>query len=138
MAHPDFDELLNVLIPFAQQQLQQHGGFFPFGATVTSAGEVVCNAGYDKESAEAAELIELLTEAFRRDAAAGTIRTAALCYDGRTVPPGKSKKTDAICIRMENREDRSSTVFLPYRKGWFGRISYGELFAAARERQFFL
>lgn len=137
MAHPDFDELLNVLLPFAQQQLKQHGGFFPFGATVTSAGEVICNAVYDNEPAEAEALIELLTEAFRRDAAAGTIRAAALCYDGRTIPPGKSKKTDAICIRMENR-DRSSTVFLPYAKGWFGRISYGELFAAARESEFFL
>lgn len=138
MAHPDFDELLNVLIPFAQQQLKKNGGFFPFGATVTSGGEVVCNAGYDDGAAEADGLIELLTEVFRREAADGKIRSAALCFDGRTIPPGQSNKTDAICIRMENRDEPASTVFLPYKKGWFGKYSYGELFAAAKEKQFFL
>jgi hypothetical protein len=28
-------------------------------------------------------------------------------------------------------------VFLPYKRGWFGNVRYGDLFASARDRQFF-
>jgi hypothetical protein len=40
MAHPELDELLDTLLPFAQQMLQKHGEFFPFGAAMTSSGEI--------------------------------------------------------------------------------------------------
>jgi membrane protease YdiL (CAAX protease family) len=30
MAHQDLNELLNALLPFAQQMLEKHGEFFPF------------------------------------------------------------------------------------------------------------
>ncbi len=43
MAHPDLDELLNALLPFAQQMLTKRGEFFPFGTgmklrTIENAG----------------------------------------------------------------------------------------------------
>ena len=42
MAHPELDALFNTLFPFAQTQtmLREHGEFYPFGALMTSSGEI--------------------------------------------------------------------------------------------------
>jgi hypothetical protein len=138
MAHPDLDQLLNAVVPFAQQMLAKHGEFFPFGSSMTTDGEIVANASYDgDEQPESKHLIELLTQAFRQEASSGKIRAAAICYDVRTVPPGQSEKTDAICVSAEHKNGEAANVFLPYKKGWFGRISYGQLFGGTRDREFF-
>jgi len=138
MAHPDLDELLNALLPFAQQMLSEHGEFYPFGSTMTADGQIEAHAAHDgDEHPPSQQLIDLLTQAFRQRAAAGQIRAAAICYDIRTIPPGQSSKTDAICVSAEHQSGEAIDVCLPYRKGWFGKVSYGEIFAAARKRAFF-
>lgn len=138
MANADLDELMNVLIPFAQQMLGKHGEFFPFGASMRTDGKVECHAADAGEEQPASEkLIEMLTGAFRQQVADGTIRAAGICYDVRTIPPGQTEKTDAICLALEHQGGDAAQVYLPYRKGWFGRVKYGELFAGAREKQFF-
>src|SRR5437867_4090945 len=79
MAHPDFDELLNFLIPFAQQMLSKHGEFFPFGAMVSATGEVTAEAAYDGDEQPPSErIIDLLTGAFRQKAAERQIRAAGI------------------------------------------------------------
>jgi hypothetical protein len=139
MAHPDLDQLLNALLPFAQQMLAKHGEFFPFGSSMTTAGEVVPHGAYDgDEQPPSQQLIDLLTQAFRQQAASGQIRAAAICYDIRTIPPGQSEKTDAICVSVEHQNGEAADVCLPYKKGWFGNISHGEIFGAARKREFFV
>jgi hypothetical protein len=137
MAHPDLDQLLSAAIPFAKEQLGKRGSFLPFGATMSTDGKVACNAAYEGEPTTVGSLMGLLTEAFRREASAGSIRAAALCLDARTIPPGQTEKTDAICVRVEHENGEAADVFLPYKKGWFGKIRYGELFGAARQREFF-
>src|SRR2546426_1377236 len=99
MAHPDLDQLLNALLPFAQQMLSKHGEFYPFGSAMTTDGQIQAHGAYDgDEHPPSQQLIDLLTQAFRQQAAAGHIRAAAICYDIRTIPPGHSEKTDAICV----------------------------------------
>jgi hypothetical protein len=71
-------------------------------------------------------------------AAAGQIRAAGICYDVRTIPPGQTEKTDAICPGLERQAGQSVSVFLPYKKGWFGRIQYGELLTTKRDAEFFV
>jgi hypothetical protein len=138
MAHPDLDQLLNAVLPFAQQMLAKHGEFFPFGSSMTTDGEIIANGAYDgDEQPPSQQLIDLLTQAFRQEAAAGKIRAAAICYDVRTVPPGRSEKTDAICVSSEHQNGEAADVYVPYKKGWFGKISYGQIFGAARKREFF-
>jgi hypothetical protein len=34
----EMDLLLDMLLPFAQQQLEKHGEFFPFAASIDSSG----------------------------------------------------------------------------------------------------
>jgi hypothetical protein len=139
MAHPDLDQLLNALLPFAQQMLSKHGEFYPFGSAMTTDGKIEAHGAYDgDEQPPSQQLIDLLTQAFRQQAAAGQIRAAAICYDICTIPPGQSEKTDAICVSAEHQNGEAADVCLPYKKGWLGKISYGEIFGAARKREFFV
>ena len=138
MAHPDLDELLNLLIPFAQQMLSKHGEFYPFGSAMSTDGKAEAHAAYEGDDNPPSEkLIDLLTRGFQQQAAAGLIRAAAICYDVRIVPPGQTEKSDAICVSAEHQNGEAADVYIPYKKGWFGRISYGELFGVARKREFF-
>ena len=84
------------------------------------------------------ELIELLTQAYVQQAGEGSLRAAAICADSRVVPPGKSDKTDAIAVALEHQSGEAVSVFLPYRKGWLGKVRYGELFGSARDAKFFI
>ncbi|MFO0828715.1 MAG: hypothetical protein U0572_11290 [Phycisphaerales bacterium] len=139
MAHPDLDNLMNALLPFAQQMLAKHGEFYPYGSTMTTGGEIVSQAAYSGDDHPKSQpLIELMTQAFRAMAASGEIRAAGICYDVRTIPPGQTEKTDAICLGLEHQTGQSVSVFLPYKKGWFGKIQYGELFATKRDAEIFV
>jgi hypothetical protein len=44
MAHLDLDQLLNTLIPFAQQMLSKYGELFPFGFAMTANGKIEAHA----------------------------------------------------------------------------------------------
>jgi hypothetical protein len=139
MGHPDLEELLNALVPFAQQMLSKHGEFYPFGASMNPDGEVAANAAdTGDEHPDSQELIVMMMEAFRREAAAGGIRAAGICVDVRTIPPGETEKTDAIKVGLEHQSGEAVDVFIPYEKGFLGKLKYGGLFAAARTPEFFV
>lgn len=133
MAHPDLDALLDPLVRFAQQQLEKHGEFFPIGASVGGDGEVTLSAiELDDERPPSQAVIDGLVSSFRSNAEIGAIRAAGVCLDVRTVAPGTSDKTDAICVRLE-RPGEAIAIYLPYRKPRLGRMKYGELFATPGE-----
>jgi len=80
MANPDLEELLNTLVPFAQQMLSEHGEFYPFGASIDAPGELACVAGdTGEEQPDSKEVIDLLVRGFREEAKRGRIRAAAIC-----------------------------------------------------------
>jgi hypothetical protein len=83
------------------------------------------------------ELIDSLAGTYAQRASTGDIRAAAICADVRVVPPGTATKTDAISVALEHTSGEAVTVFLPYSKGWLGRVRYGNLFASERSKQFF-
>ncbi|MGB8252241.1 MAG: hypothetical protein WCF08_03435 [Anaerolineaceae bacterium] len=137
MAHTDLDELLNTLLPFAQQMLEKNGEFFPFGADMKPAGEIEMIGAYEgHEHPPSQTLINLMTEAFQKQALNGELRAAGICYDVRTIPPGETEKCDAICMSLEHQSGEAVDVFVPYKKAWHGKIRYGEIFASCRSPQF--
>ena len=139
MAHPDFDTLLNALAPFAKQMLAEHGEFYPFGATVAADVQVAAHAGYEgSEHPETEAVIALLTAALRQQAAGGDVRAAGLCKDVRTIAPGQTRKTDALCFKLEHQSGEALTVFIPYKKGFFGGYKYAEMFTSAHAPEFFV
>jgi hypothetical protein len=138
MANADLEELMNALIPFAQHMLAEAGEFYPFGATMGQDGEVEqVGAGGEDEHPESQELIELLTESFRQEAAEGALRAAGICFDVRVTPPGSKKRSDAICCQLEHADGDALEVFIPYGKDGDGEVAYGELFATEGKRAFF-
>jgi len=130
MAHPDLAKLLEGLLLFAQQMIDKHGEFFPFGATIDMKGDMALSAAHtDSEQPPSQECSDILTDGFRIQAKEDKIRACGICYDVRTIPPGQTEKVDAICARLEHNCGDAVDVFLPYRKGWIGQVEYGEIFA---------
>ena len=71
----EMDVLLNFLLPYARDQLEQHGEFVPTGATLSDGGTVsAVNAGTDDPRAASDVVVAALTEAIRREAEAGQVR----------------------------------------------------------------
>ena len=61
-ARQDYNALLEMLMPFAEQMLKKHGEFFPFGAAVNTTGELLAAAGYDgTETPPSEDVIALST-----------------------------------------------------------------------------
>ena len=131
MAQEDLDELLNALLPFAQEMLAKHGEFFPFGGYMDVGGGITHVGGWTgEEQPPSQDVIDVMVRGLRRQAERREIRAAAVCLDVRTIPPGQTEKTDAISVRLEHANGEAVDVFLPYRRGQSGEYEYGELFAA--------
>jgi hypothetical protein len=138
MAHPELDRLFDMLLPFAKTMLLDHGEFYPFGAYMSSSGEIqwVGAKMEDDDHPPSEPLIDLLTETFKNHAARGGLRAAAICYDVLTIPPGEDQKRDAICCGLEHYSGETVDVFVPYVKALDG-VQYGEIFAVQRTPKFF-
>ncbi|MBN1537517.1 MAG: hypothetical protein JW908_12340 [Anaerolineales bacterium] len=139
MAQSDLKELLNTLIPFAQQMLAKQGDYYPFATSIGLDGEIAHIASFDgNEQPSYPHVIEQLTRIIQNKISQGEIKAAGICYDIRTIPPGQKKKSNAIFIGLEHRSGDALEVCLPYKKGFLGKISYGKVFAGIRDRQFFV
>jgi len=72
----------------------------------------------------------------RRQASAGEIRAAAICYDVR-IRTASGSMADAIAVSLEHRDGEPVDVFVPYEKRRFGGPRFGELTANAGTRRVF-
>jgi len=104
-AKAECEELMNVLAPFAQQMLEKHSEFFPFGGTMKGNGEIAHVAGYDgREQPPSADIIKLLKDGFRSGARSGQYKATGLVYDVRVVLPSSGQKSDAIAVSLSRIE----------------------------------
>jgi|SRR5215472_2032872 len=138
MGREEGDKLLNALLPFAQQMLAKYGAFHPFGAYMNAAGEIVLLGAYDgQEDPKGKELIDMMVVGLRKDAPEKGYRAVGICYDVLVIPPSETKKTDAIEIDIEYLDGEALAVYLPYKKGWFGKVNYGQIFASRADSKIF-
>ena len=138
MPKEEVEELMNAVLPFAQKMLTEHGEFHPYGGAINSKREIVWVAVHDGDEHPPSErIIDLLVDACRAEAKAGTYRATAIIFDVRVVPPGSDQKTDAIQIDLDHISELSLTVFLPYKIKHKGEVVYGEMFAQAGEKKVF-
>jgi hypothetical protein len=120
---------LDMLLPFAQQQLEKHGEFFPFAASIDSSGALAMVAvDLGEEHPTSPDVIDSFYEALARSAASGEIRAAGICADVRITPPGPGDQTDAIRISIEHVEGDPVEVFMPYEKKRMRGLQFGDLF----------
>jgi hypothetical protein len=128
----DLDELLNVTLGFAQQQLTNHGEFYPYAAAIGADGQAEMIAAqpdpgnYRPNSADvAAACFGALTD--KRD----TIRAGAVVTDVRMSDGG-----DAVRVDLEHADGHALTVLLPYAKKRLSKkIEFGQLQAQAGQRR---
>jgi hypothetical protein len=114
-AKADAEKLLDSLMPFAKQMLQNHHEFFPFGGHMASDGTVGHEGAYNgQEQPPSQELIGILKQAHQRDARDSKIRACATIYDIRTIPPGRTQKQDAIAAAIDHVSGYSVVVIFPY------------------------
>ena len=138
MAHPDFDELINHLFNFSQQMLAKHGEFYPFGISMDYEGKISLVHGQtENNKPESQEVLDILTTGFQKSASANEVKATGICINVRAVNPASNKKEDAICAKMEHQCGEAVDVYLPYRKGLFGKRKYGEVFACKGENEIF-
>lgn len=132
-AQDELDELLDVSIRAAQEQLDVAGEFYPFAVALQEPGETRLVTPEVKTGprsvADVTEVFTMCWEALRAEA--GSLRAGAVVTNVGG-PDG-----DAIAVALEHREGRALEVFLPYAaQGKTGgkkpaqKHLYGELQAA--------
>lgn len=134
----EVESLLNEGFPFAQQQLAEHGEFYPFAFALTTEGKAAAvGAHTGEERPDSAAVLSFLVKGLRKAARDGQYRAVALFVDVRVVGPGGDGKTDAVQAGLEHESGYCVDVFLPYEERPDGTVAYGELFASPREGSVF-
>jgi hypothetical protein len=138
MNRDDLNRLMNALLPYAQQMLNQQAQFLPFAGAVGAQGEVELIGGFPGEAgATARDVQEVLLEGLKRGASEGKYRATALCSDVRVRRGESETPVEAISISLEHADGTSIEVYLPYARQPTGRVEYGEMFGTAREVRIF-
>ena len=132
------EELMDEVLPFAQQMLERHSEFIPYGGAMKPNGEIVSVAGYDGDEYPASQdIINLLKGAFRAAGKSGEYKATAIVFGVRVVPPGSEETTDAIAVELDHKENYSVVVLFPYQL-INGAVEFGQVFAGAGENGIFV
>lgn len=114
-AQDDLDRLVTLVLGFADRMLRENGDFYPFGATVSVAGQVVMLAGMpdDSERPSSASVIAVIVDSAR--SRRNALRAIAICSDVR------ANDSDAVRVGLEHRDGHALAVYVPYKTKRFGR-----------------
>lgn len=106
--------LLGAVLPFAEQQLQKYGEFFPFSAMLVN-GEIQMLTTYDgDEHPESQKVIDDTEQMLTRRAKNGECEATALVYTAFIRNPETGKKEDAVCVNLDHKDDYTVTVVYTY------------------------
>lgn len=137
-AKSDCENILNVLMPFAEDMLVKHGEFFPFGGTMAPDGVISQVAASQEEgNPSSADVVERLRDRFRDGAAKGEIKATGIAYDMLITPPGAQNKQDAVALALDHRDGYSVVVVFPYRLSPVDGLVVDDPFAVAGDGAIF-
>lgn len=130
-AQDDLDDLLNLVLPFAEQTISKYGEMFPFGAAVTTEGQVVmlgADPGSDEHPASQ-DVLAALYEGGRQMKA----DRRALAFAADVLLAGGS---DAVRVELEHREGTALVLVVPYTRSRFKKtVAFGQVSGGAGERR---
>ena len=128
---------MSAVLPFAEQLLREHGEFFPYGSALKVDGQLVSVAGYDgREQPPSSDIIRLIKQGLVEGARCGEYVATALVYDVRVTLPSTGRKSDAIAVSLNHRDNYSVVVLFPYQLV-NGELQYGEGIAQEGEQDVF-
>lgn len=123
------EDLMKMLLPFAEDQLKKFGEFYPFGAVLLKDGTIEKTATYDgNEFPQSAEVIQSLIQVHKALAYQGKIKASGIVWNA-SVKDANGKKTDSIIISLEHKDNYSVIVGEPYKIGLFKKVKFGDLYA---------
>ena len=132
MAEPtdEIQEILNFLLPYAEQMLNQHGEFYPYAAALDSDGELkAVGTGFDDDSPDVGEILLALHDGLRERAVEGAIRASGIAADVTLTDPDSGETTDAVQVELDHADADAVDIFVPYETEGEA-IKFGELVAA--------
>ena len=125
----EIQELLNFLLPYAEQMLNQHGEFYPYAAALDAEGELnAVGAEVDDDTPDVGELLLALHQGLREQAAEGAIRASGIAADVTLTDPDSGETTDAVQVELDHADADAVDIFVPYETEAEG-IKFGELVA---------
>jgi hypothetical protein len=132
MAEPteEIQELLNFLLPFAEEMLSKNGEFYPYAASVAADGEVTAVATeLGDDAPDVTDLLVTLHARLREEAADGSIRASGIAADVTLTDPDSGETTDAVQVELDHAEADPLDIYVPYETTG-DSIKFGELVAA--------
>ena len=132
MADPkdEIQQLLNYLLPYAEEMLSKDGEFYPYAAMMDAGGEVQAVSAASGARPDVGELLIALHAELREQAAGGAIRASGIAADVTLTDPDSGETTDAVQLELDHAEAEAVDVYVPYETDAEG-IKFGELVAAA-------
>ena len=115
-AQADLDNLLNLVLPRAQELLGKNGRFYPFGATVSTVGEASLAAA-DEGLGEHPSPERVLAGVYD-----GARATAAENRAAAFVSDVLIEGSDAVQVELEHRDGIALVVLVPYKPATFKRV----------------
>lgn len=118
--------------------LREYGEFYPYGAFMRTDGTVVDLSAEDPENDQpkSTELIYLLCNSLRELAAGKKCKAVAIVCNVSIQHPRTQRKTSAIQISIEHKDNYSREIVFPYEIA-DGTLSYGETLVQERKPEIF-
>jgi len=134
----DFETLVNRSVPFALEQIDKQGEFYPYATVITKDGTfepAVAKPNTDRPTSQ--EVIDMLVEELRRRAAKGELRVVCIVVGGRLARDQNSAPEDVIQARLEHVDGTAVEVYVPWKRGKDKKVQPGECFAGRGVPQIF-
>ena len=136
-AQAEAEELVNAVLPCAEDMLIARGEFSPFGGAVTVDGEITQLAvGDEHRDSSIEDVIEALKGKLRNGADTNTYRATALVFPIQAQLPGSDDETEAVAIALDHQANYSVVLIIPYALS-DGAVEFGEAVAQQGEDDMF-
>ena len=117
MSRAEMDYLLDFVIPFAKDQLEKRGEFYPYAAAVKADGKGEAFMGHPgQEDPSNRDMVNFLARGLRESAQSKGYRATAICFMARTRADGEHQSHDAIGVFLEHGDGEAVEVYLPYER----------------------
>ena len=136
-AQAESEELVNAVLPHAEQMLIAHGEFLPFGSAITLDGDFAQLAvGEEHRDSSMEAVVEELKSKLRSGAGTNTYRATALVFPIHAQLPGAEEDTDAVAIALDHQANFSVVLIIPYLLS-DGAVEFGDAVAQQGEHEIF-
>jgi hypothetical protein len=128
-AREEIEQLLNYLLPFAEEKLNRDGQFYPYAAIVAADGELESVMAAEGDDPDVSDLLLALHQELRDRAAEGSIRASGIAADVTLTDPDSGETRDAVQVELDHAETDAVDIYVPYESAADG-VKFGERVAA--------